>query len=114
MIKTIKIGNREVKLNANAATPVFYRAKFNRDLMQDLEPGFSIDGAVEYETYARLAYIMAQDAGEEVPEEYTDWLRQFDGLFDLIEALEDIMDVWQRSQKATVSSKKKVDQQSDK
>ena len=114
MIKTIKIGNRDVKLNANAATPIFYRSKFNRDLMQDLSPGFTVDGAVEYETYARLAYIMAQDAGEEVPEEYTDWLKEFDGLFDLIEALDDIMDVWNRSQKATVVPKKKVDQQNEK
>lgn len=107
MVKTIKIGNKDVKLNANAATPILYRTKFNRDLMQDLAPMFSEEGT-PYEVYAMLAYIMAQDAGEEVPEDYVDWLRGFDGLFDIVEALEDIMDVWNRSQQKTVTPKKKA------
>lgn len=111
MVKTIKIGNKDVKLNANAATPILYRSKFNRDLMQDLYG--MVDEPVAYETYCMVAYIMAMDAGEDVPEDYIEWVRGFDGLLDIVEALDEIMDVWERSKVTTVKAKKKNVPQSE-
>lgn len=114
MLKTVTIGDKNVKLNANAATPIVYREMTGRDLFKDLAPWLSGKEALGYDVLSTMAYIMARDAGEDVPDTISEWLAGFDGMLDVYNALPDIMGMWMNSTKTVVKAKKKSAEQNGK
>lgn len=127
MVKTIKIGDREVKMRASALIPLLYRNKFNRDIYKDLT---SLVNDINSENpdienmqiVERLAYIMAKQADKDetgkplgnIPDEIEDWLDAFDDVFAIYEASRDILSLWGKSTQSIAESKKKQGQQSGK
>lgn len=92
MEKTIKIGNKEVKMKATAATPIHYRNVFKgHDMLKELG---QMDGDnFDTEMYLRLMFIMS---GEFRNMEFEEWLDQFE-LMDMFEALNETLDFWNDS-----------------
>lgn len=127
MVKTIKIGDKEVKMRASALIPLLYRNKFNRDIYKDLtslvndinseKPDIENMQIVE-----RLAYLMAKQGDKDetgkplgnIPEKIEDWLDTFDDVFAIYEASGDILSLWGNSTQSIAESKKKQGQQSGK
>lgn len=116
MTKTVKVGNKEVKLKATAAILRLYRMKFGRDIIQDLkrlekafakavneEEQFSV---LDLEIFENCAYIMAKHAApEKVPDDVGEWLDQFD-TFSIYLLLPEIFMLWGLNQQTTIESKK--------
>ena len=108
MEKSVTIGGKVVKMQASAATPVFYRRKFNRDVLVDLSPFMAGKDMADFAVFENLAYIMAKRADPEgVPDDIVDWLDQFDSATAIYDALPEIMELWTASQKTTSTAKKK-------
>ena len=86
MTKTINIDGKEIRMRASALIPRLYRAKFGRDLVQDLcklEAAYH-KGAFEVtdlEIFEDIAYLMCKQATPEMPETPEQWLDGFDGVF---------------------------------
>lgn len=111
MTTTIKIGNKETKLEANGATPHFFNMVFKQDffLLTDAAVAGTADiGPIE--AWSRCAYIMAMQAkGKEVKDlsldTYAKWLEGF-GPTDVANAVGDVIDVWHGTTKTTAKPKK--------
>ena len=97
MFKTIKIGEKEVALSANAATPFRFKQVFHKDI-------FSVFGSEEnaekegFEAVTELAYIMAKcaekaDMNKLNEEDFLTWLEGF-GSMDFAESAEEILGVY--------------------
>lgn len=115
MTKEINIGGKKVPMNASAATPIFYRQKFRRDMLLDIAPFMDGKDISDFSVYENIAYIMAKRADpDNVPDEVVDWLEQFDSATAIYDALPDIMSLWLNTQKTTTSAKKKSVRQSAK
>ena len=94
MEKTVIIGGKEVLMRATAATPLHYRNQFpGHDLFKELQAneGKALD-ELDYSVFERMAYIMSGAFKEGTSLE--DWLEQFDGIMDVMEAVAEIMDTW--------------------
>lgn len=93
MEKTILIGTKEVKMRATAATPLHYRNTFKGyDLFKDLQKNEGKDIAdMDLSVFERLAFIMSGEFRNMTLEE---WLEQFDGLTDVVEACAEILTAW--------------------
>lgn len=109
MIKTVKIGNKNVKLNPNAATPVYFNQVFGADFFQLTED--AIDGKADISTieaWSRCGYIMAMQAKKDAEEMsfdgYLEWLSGF-GPTDIVEAAGDIIDAWHGTTDTTAKPK---------
>lgn len=104
MYKTIKIGEKEVELAANAATPFRFKNTFHKDLFSV----FANESKAEeegFEAVTQLAFIMAKqaekaDMNKLNEEEFIAWLEGF-GPMDFAESAEDILNVYTGS---TISS----------
>lgn len=115
MERTVKIGGKDVRMQASAATPVFYRRKFNRDILVDLAPFMAGKEMDDLGVFENLAYIMAKRADPEgVPDDIVEWLDQFDAATAIFDALPEIMTLWVATQKTTSTAKKKSGRQSGK
>ena len=115
MERTVKIGGKDVRMQASAATPVFYRRKLNRDVLVDLAPFMAGKEMADFSVFENLAYIMAKRADPEgVPDDIVDWLDQFDSATAIFDALPEIMALWVATQQTTSTAKKKSARQSGK
>lgn len=109
MLRGIKIGDKDVTLLANGATPVRYRQLFHKDLISRMNDSQSADDISDMAS--ELCFIMAK-AAEKVDmnaltvEMYYDWLEQFETL-DLINASEDIFTTYVGQNVTTSTAKKK-------
>ena len=116
MTRDIKVGSKTVKMKASAATPMLYRVEFNRDIFSDMQ---KMQTAVEQSdenaseipvemltTFENVAYIMAKQAneGKKFPK-IDEWLDSFE-MFNIYEALPQIIELWGEN-KATASNSKK-------
>lgn len=99
MKRKVKIGNKEIMLEANGLTPVKYREAFpGRDVLiemmviEETNPDDYL--SIDIGLYDRLAYVMsgAQDDGVE----FEEWLQQF-GPTDIFMAAMNIMAVWNQN-----------------
>lgn len=100
MIKTIKIGNKEVEMKSNALTPILFSNYFKKDMMAEmmnmqkridsLDPD-DIMGGIDAEIFFQVAFIMSGASRKKI--DFYDWLEQFE-LIDMYEALPEIMEVW--------------------
>lgn len=117
MEKTIKIGEKDVKLKATAAVPRLYRIKFRRDIIQDITALEKVvkkkraDGGdlppEALEMFENVAYIMARHAAPgEVPDTPEEWLDQFD-TFSIYQVLPEILELWQLNMETRSTTKKK-------
>lgn len=114
MTKTIKIGGGEVKLAANAATPIRYKQLFNKDLFKifanaskDEENSLSLA-----DTVSELAFIMLCQGEERsdwsslTVDDYVGWLENYAPM-DLVVASEEIMNFYLSSTNGSIVPKKK-------
>lgn len=104
MFKNVIIGEKEVELSANAATPFRFKQVFQKDLFSVFanEANAETEGL---ETVSQLAYIMAKqaekaDMNKLNQEEFLSWLEEF-GPMDFANSAEEILNVYMGS---TISS----------
>ena len=117
MTRDIKVGSKTVKMKASAATPRLYRVEFNRDIFSDMQ---KMQTAVEQSdenaseipvemltTFENVAYIMAKQAneGKKFPK-IDEWLDSFE-MFNIYEALPQIIELWGENKATAPNSKKK-------
>ena len=120
IIKNIEIDGRPVAFNASAAVPRIYRARFGRDLFEDLSV---LMDAVEKSSaesstlsvkaltmFEDIAYTMAKHADAGVPETPEEWLDGF-SVFSIYFILPQIIELWGLNNKTEVQGKKKAGRQ---
>ncbi len=115
--KVVNIDDKEVKFRSSATIPRLYRAKFKRDIFQDLsklEKSYNKKGAEgdefqieDLEIFENVAYIMAFHADATIPKTIDEWLDQFD-MFSIYQVLPEILELWGENMKAEVESKKRL------
>lgn len=87
MLKEIHIGEHEVTMLSNAATPVIYRGVFQEDLLVFLQKMSATKGIAEGMTdmVCKLAYVMTMQAENKKMrdmnfDKFIDWLSEFQPL----------------------------------
>lgn len=108
MYGTIKIGNKDVEMIANGATPFWFNQIFHEDFFTEASK-LGEDG-VTANVFMRIAFVMAKQASvkdmKKVNEgQFMDWLAEFDPM-DLPNALADIVDFYQSQTQGTATAKK--------
>lgn len=106
---TVRIGDKDVEMVANALTPVLYKKVFHRDFLQETQKK-----DLDLTIFQELGYIMSKQAeGLSVKEltttlsenGYYEWLMDF-GAMEIMEKVNDIFTIYNRQAKATSKSKK--------
>lgn len=115
MEKTINVGGKEVKFKATASTTRKYRERFNRDLLVDfqaLTPSLEKGelSASSLAVFENIAYIMARQADDTIPNEPDEWLDEFD-MFSIYEILPQLIALWGDNMLTLENPKKKVEEQ---
>ena len=113
MFGKVKIGEKEVEMVSNGATPYRFKQIFHKDLLKffaDAVNGKADDGEAA-DMASRLGYVMAMQAAKadltKLNEDtFIDWLEAFEAN-DVILAAEDIMGVYGRNMDQTSVAKKK-------
>lgn len=126
--RTVAVGEQEIKLVMNAYVPMAYRARTQRDLIADLgrtekamhdavkalpegasdkERETASIGAVDISVFANLGYIMAEEAGMELPPSTKEWLRSFENPAMIYKLIVPILELWRESNKTTSIAAKK-------
>ena len=115
LVKTVKVGEREVTFKSSAAIPRMYRIKFKRDIFKDLtqlEKSYK-DKRVgtkeleieDLEIFENVAYIMALHGDSNTPSSIDEWLDQFE-MFSIYEILPEILELWGSNLFTDVKSRK--------
>lgn len=137
MIKTIKVGDKEIKLKSSAAIPRIYRLKYKRDIFADMaeigkalkankdvfksdldkldedesfEVGCDIASNIPPEMltiFENIAFLMNKHGDPNQPDDINDWIDQFE-TFDIYEIMPQIMQMWFDENKSTSVVKKKT------
>lgn len=125
--RTIKVGDQEIRMRANALIPRLYRFKFGRDMIADLRTlqksfmkarNIAADATEEEIADAQLtvldltifenvAWLMARQADPSIPSDPDEWLETIDGVFSIYEVLPVILDLWQWNTATTSIPRKK-------
>lgn len=112
MQKTIEVDGRPVEFKATASTARRYRQAFNRDFLLDMQ-NLSNDmsrgetlSASALETFENIAYTMAKQADDTLPNTAEEWLDTFD-MFSIYEILPQIIELWGISAQTLETGKKK-------
>lgn len=117
MFREIKVGELVVPMLANAATPLRYKHMFSKDIIKEFQ-GASDDSSKVTDSIPELAFIMAKAAEAKNgktdmnllnDQMYMDWLEQFEPL-DLLNAAEDITDLYMGNGKTESEPKKKEEE----
>ena len=114
MIDIIKIGEKEIEMRADGATPYLYKQAFGKDLIKIfLNANEGMDLAEANEATAELGFVMAQQAKSPDPlkvnlsrGEFMNWLTQFEPL-DLSNSGDDIVGLFVGTYKQDSTAKKK-------
>ena len=113
MLKTIQIGEKEVNLLANAATPFRYKMVFGEDIMVALNQinNSRRDEGEVMDIAPQLAFIMSKQAELDrealkalTKDEYIEWLEEFESM-DFVNATNEIFDLYLGTTKTTSKSK---------
>ena len=127
MERTVQIDGKPMRMRASALIPRLYRFKFGRDLIADmnrlkkaydkanaLPPDATEEQrqdaqleATELTIFENVAYLMAKQAGEPVPDTPDEWLDGMDGVFSVYEILPVILELWGANLATTTKPKKK-------
>ena len=122
LMKTVKIGDKEVTFKSSAAIPRLYRIKFKRDIFRDLtrleksykdkDSGAKELEIADLEIFENVAYIMALHADpENTPHSIDEWLDQFE-MFSIYEILPEILELWGSNLFTDVKARKNPDEPS--
>ena len=113
--RTIDIDGKKVPFRSSATIPRLYRAKFKRDIFQDLsklEKSYNKkakegdDLQIEdLEIFENVAYVMAYHADSSIPKSIDEWLDQFE-MFSIYQVLPEILELWGENMMAQVEAKK--------
>lgn len=110
MRKTINVDGKDIPLRASGATPEKYKAYFGQELLDDffkVTDSFNKSETISSDTLGivkRIMYIMAKQADKEIPDDYIDWLDQFDNF--PVEAIAvDVITLFANSLKTSVEPK---------
>ncbi len=114
MQKVIEIEGQKIKFRSSGATPRLYRDKFGSDLFADVSHLQSmvdpktkeIKEGSNLSSIENLAYIMAKQADDKVPDDVIAWLDKFESLTSIYKKLPELLEVWNDNTKTTVSPKK--------
>ena len=127
MERTVQIDGKPMRMRASALIPRLYRFKFGRDLIADmnrlkkaydkanaLPPDATEEQrqdaqleATELTIFENVAYLMAKQAGEPVPDTPDEWLDGMDGVFSVYEVLPVVLELWGANLATTAKPKKK-------
>lgn len=112
MEKTICISGIDVPFKATAGTIRRYRAKFQKDLILDMQElqrqassGLELT-ADALLTFEDVAYIMAKQADPTIPDDPDEWLDRFE-MFSIYHVLPELVTLWGLSVQTLENSKKK-------
>lgn len=103
MIKTIRIGEREVSLEANAATGIRYKQIFGQDILKKLaKMETDIEKIDAINDIARLAYVMNRQSTKSVKEasedDFIGWMECFEEQdFQDKDTIIEILSIWNRN-----------------
>lgn len=109
MRSTISIGERDVEMAANAASPFIYHKIFGEDFLLKTQ-----DGSGDIELYIKMAFVMAKQAeigeadmmkGKVTETDFIQWLAEFENM-DMINALPEILNVYMKQKKTSSVPKK--------
>lgn len=98
MEKTIIIDNKEVKFKSNAATPLRYKAQFNKDFFSEIlklentgknKKNDSLE--IDTEALYNITWILAKTADSSIPEPI-EWLEGFE-VFPLAEIIPQLQEL---------------------
>ena len=111
MFREIQVGEKTVPMLSNAATPIYYRQVFSKDLLvflQSMNNKGIVDGFSE--TVSQLGYVMAAQADKKKINElnfdkYIEWLSDFEPL-DFEQASGDILGLYTSGGRTLSRSKK--------
>lgn len=124
MIKVINIGGTDFTMRATALIPRMYRYKFGRDIISDLhqlerkmvklnDPKLTEEekqdaqlSALDLTIFEDIAWVMARQGDNSIPDNPDDWLDSIDGPFSIYEVFPQIFELWHLSQKNTSVPKK--------
>ncbi|GAB2025811.1 hypothetical protein OfM1_18830 [Lactovum odontotermitis] len=108
MLKTVTVGNREIKLQSSGATPIYYSNEFKRDFfkdfgvvikfamdaqgLEDITAAISLFDSGAILRFMDFAYIYAKNADHSIPDEET-WLDEFETfpILDILEPMVELM-----------------------
>ena len=110
MKKTLEIRGNSISFVANAATPLYYKMFFKKDLLKQLNSGDGIE--IAGDNIPELAFIMAKQADKADMmhlkyEQYLQWLEIFDPL-DIVMQGAEIIGVYFADMETDVEPKKKA------
>lgn len=107
----ITIGNKNVELVANAATPVFFKQIFHEDFFI-LAENFAVSptNGESVDIYSRIAFVASQQAKKADMEsltfsDYVKWLEQFEA-YDMAQAVDSIAEIYAHQAEPTAKPKK--------
>ncbi len=122
---TVKIGERDVDMLANAASPFIYKKIFHKDFLMTVGTNYvDADGKqktdVDTNAITEMAFVMHMQTVKTFKEildtvtvdDFGAWVSEFEAL-DFAMAMAEIMGLYYQQQKTTVSPKKKRHRQSD-
>lgn len=107
----ITIGNKNVELAANAATPVFFKQVFHEDFFVLAEKfAASPTNGESVDIYSKIAFIAYNQAKKADMEslnfgDYIKWLEKFEA-YDLAAAVDDIAELYAHQAEKTAKPKK--------
>jgi hypothetical protein len=116
---TVKIGQRDVDMLANAASPFIYKKIFHKDFLMTVGTNY-VDANGKQQTdvdtsaITEMAYVMHMQTVKTFKEildtatvdDFGAWVSEFEAL-DFAMAMTEIMGLYYQQQKTTVSPKKK-------
>ena len=116
--KKATIDGRTYTFRSSALIPRLYRAKFGRDMIQDMrklaEAYKEAQGDPEkvmsmtnLEVFENIAWLMLKYAGEPVLETPEQWLESLDTVFSVYEVFPVILELWHRENQTTSKPRKK-------
>ena len=108
MKRTIKIGDRDVEMLANAASPYIFRTLFGQDFIKE-----SQNQDPDVHLMEKMGFVMAIQASKQpeelkkvTEEDFFLWLSQFDDPYAIPRALEEIVNYYNEQDLSTSSAKK--------
>lgn len=115
MEKIITVADKEIKFKATASTPRRYREMFGRDLFKDINDvvPHANSGTLTSEdlmVFENLAYTMAKQADDTIPNDPDEWLDGFEFL-SIYEVLPQLVELWGLNTLTLESPKKKQGRQ---
>ena len=96
--KTVKIGDKEVRLRTSGYTPLFYNDLFHENIFAEMNGIISaagVNGTVPFEKVPilyKLAYCMAKEADDSIPG-IREWLGELN-VYDIPDIAGELIKLW--------------------